>query len=205
MPEQTENRFAIYDWILARTAARSRVLDVGCGDGELLSRLAEQREVEACGIEISQQCVIRAVQRGLTVHHGNAEEGLYNYPDSSFDLVILSLAMQELEHPRSVLRECFRVGRRVLVVFPAFGHWKARWQLALLGRAPVTGSFPHAWHESPNRHYLTVKDWESFCHEEQWRTIDRGFLRTGSPVRLLPNLRAEVALYLLEFRGISGG
>ncbi|RPJ58210.1 MAG: methionine biosynthesis protein MetW [Acidobacteria bacterium] len=198
MPDQLENRSAIYEWILKRTASRGRVLDVGCGDGELLSRLAEHRGVEATGIELSQECVIRAVQRGLSVHHGNAEEGLCNYPDGAFDLVILSLAVQELEHPRNVLRECLRVGRRVLVVFPAFGHWRARWQLAFLGRSPVTPSFPHAWHDSPNRHYLTVKDWEQFCNDEGWKVLEKGFLTGGSTFRLLPNLRAEVALYLLE-------
>jgi len=200
MPDQLGNRSTIYGWIFKRTPSHSRVLDVGCGDGDLLSRLAEQREVEATGIEISQECVIRAVQRGLSVHHGNAEEGLCNYPDRSFDLVILSLAVQELEHPRNVLRECLRVGRRVIVVFPAFGHWKARWQLAFQGRAPVTPSFPHAWHDSPNRHYLTVKDWERFCEEEGWRVLEKGFVEGGKAVRLWPNLRAEAALYLLEGR-----
>jgi methionine biosynthesis protein MetW len=198
MPGQERNRSVIYRWIMERTPRGGRILDIGCGDGELLGHLVEQREAQGTGIELSQEMVIRAVERGLSVHHGDAEEGLYHYSDACFDLVILSLAVQELAHPRRVLRECFRVGRRVIVVFPCFGYWRMRWQLALVGRAPITPSFPHNWHSSPNRHYLTVSDWEEFCKVEGWKVLDEGFVTACDKVRWWPNLRAEVAMYLLE-------
>jgi len=198
MPEQASNRAAIYRWIAQRTPKGGRVLDIGCGEGELLAMLAAERKVRGTGIELSEEAVVKAVQRGLSVHQGDVEEGLDDYGDSNFDLALLSLTIQELKDPRRVMREAFRVGKRVIIVFPNFGHWKARWQLAIRGRAPQTRSLPFTWHDSPNRHFLTIVDWETLCREEPWRVLERDFLRTGRRVKILPNLRAEVAMYLLE-------
>ena len=198
MPEQIENRAAIYRWIVQRTPRAGRVLDIGCGDGELLDRLVQERAVHGTGIEISEQCVMRAVQRGLSVHHGNVEEGLDHYSDQSFDLVIMALTIQEIRDPRRIIQEVLRVGKKSVFVFPNFGYWSARWQLACLGRAPRTAGLPYSWHESPNRHFFTIADWEQFCRDENWRCLDRGFLTKGRTLTLLPNLRAEVALYLLK-------
>jgi len=201
MPRQESNQKAIYRWICEQTPEGGRVLDIGCGDGELLAWLASVRRVRAAGIELSEECVAKAVQRGLSVHHGNVEEGLDHYADRSFDLVVMSLAVQEMQNPLRVLQECFRVGKRVLVVFPNFGHYLARWQLGLLGRAPRTPSFPHSWESSPNRHFFTVEDWDCFCADQGWITIRRAFLKGGHPVIFLPNLLAEVALYLMAEGG----
>jgi len=198
MPEQASNRAQIHRWIAERTPEGGRVLDIGCGEGDLLRRLVDERRVRAAGIELSEASVMKAVQKGLSVHHGNVDEGLDHFGDRTFDLVILSLTLQELGDPRRVLHECFRVGRRVVIVFPNFGYWKARYDLAIRGRAPRTQSLPHTWYESPNRHFLTVADWEEFCKLERWRIVEKAFLAGGHPVSAFPNWKAEVAMYLLE-------
>ncbi len=202
MPEsisyRTDNHSEIYRWILAHTPAGGRVLDIGCGDGELLVRMVKERNVQATGIEKSQDCAVRAIQRGLTVHHGDVEEGLDHYADNGFDLVVLSLTLQETRHPRQVLLECFRVGRRVIVVFPNFGHWRARWQLGWHGRAPRTTILPYPWFESPNSLYITIADWEDFCRGEKWKIADKGFAASGKSIQFFPDWCAEVAMYLLE-------
>jgi methionine biosynthesis protein MetW len=197
MAEPTPNERAAAAWIVAHAPAGGRVLDIGCGDGELLALLARERGVRGTGIELSEDCVIKAVGRGLSVHHGDVEEGLGDYADDSFDLVLLNFTIQELGDPRRALREVFRVGARVLVTFPNFGHWRARWQLAVRGRAPVTANLPHAWYEGPNRHFMTVRDWEELCRAERWLPLDRGCIARGRLVAFLSSLRAEVALYLL--------
>jgi methionine biosynthesis protein MetW len=188
----------IYQWIVERAPTGGRVLDLGCGEGDLLARLVAEKNVKATGVELSEASVMKAIQRGLSVHHGNIEEGLDHYSDQSCDLVVLSLTIQELADPLKVLREAFRVGRQVIIVFPNFGHWKARWQLGVRGKAPNTPSLPYTWYTSPNRHYLTVSDWEEFCRQETWVIADKGFLSGGKMVGCLPNLRAEVAMYLLQ-------
>lgn len=174
------------------------MLDIGCGNGELLTRLVKERNVRGTGIEIAEDCVMKAVQQGLSVHHGNVEEGLDHYPDQSFDLVVMSLTIQELGKPMHVLRESFRVGKQLLVVFPNFAHWRTRWQLAIQGCAPRTPSLPYTWYESPNRHVLTINDWEEFCEQRGWWSISKSFLTKGKRITWWPNLRAEVAMYLLE-------
>ena len=198
MPEHIQNRKEIYRWIVQRTPPQGRVLDIGCGDGELLARLVRERDVHGTGIEISESCVMRAVQRGLSVHHGNVEEGLDHYSDQSFDLVIMALTLQELSDPKTIIHEALRVGKTGAFVFPNFGYFSARWQLAVRGRAPCTAGLPYSWHDSPNRHFFTVSDWDQLCRAENWHTLDRSFITAGKAIRFLPNLRAEVALYLLE-------
>ncbi len=192
------NQIEIDDWIVRHAPAGGKVLDIGCGTGSLLARLAREKNVRGTGIEIAEDCVVKAVQQGISVHHGNVEEGLDHYSDQSFDMVVMSLTIQELGKPIHVLRESFRVGRQLIVAFPNFAHWKTRWQLAVRGRAPRTPSLPYTWYDSPNRHVLTIDDWEEFCHQRGWRSTARGFLRKGKRIHWWPNLRAEVAMYRLE-------
>ncbi len=192
------NHEAVYEWIAAHTPQGARVLDIGCGEGDLLSLLADKRGASGTGIELSEPLVMKAILRGLSVHHGNVEEGLDHFGDRSFDLVVLSLTIQELGDPLRVLREALRVGRRAVIVFPNFAHWRARVQLALAGRAPDIPSLPYTWYESPNRHYLSALDWEDFVRQEDWHIAARGFISGGETVRFLPNLLAEVAMYLVE-------
>jgi len=200
MPAQEKNHTAIYQWLCEQTPQGGKVLDVGCGGGDLLALLVEERGVRGTGIEIDEACVVQAVQRGLSVHHGNAEEGMDHYADGSFDMVILSESIQEMRDPLHLLAEAFRISKQVLIVFPNFGYWPGRCQLALGGRAPRAGSLPHVWYTSPNRHYFTIADWESFCIERDWQCVRRGFLADGRRITFLPNLRAQVAMYLMESR-----
>lgn len=198
MLEHPDNRTAIFDWISARTPMGARVLDIGCGRGDLLAKLVEERKIQAMGIELAQEKVMAAVGRGLSVHHGDADEGLSSLLDRSFDLTIFSLTIQELANPLAVLREALRVSQRMVVVFPNFGYWPGRWQLAIQGRAPQTGTLPYSWFESPNRHFLTIKDWRELCQSEKWRILEDCYLAGGRQVKRLPNLRAEVAIQLVE-------
>jgi homoserine O-acetyltransferase/O-succinyltransferase len=198
MTATQQNREKVYEWILEHTPQGGRVLDIGCGEGTLLGRMVEEREVHGTGIELDEELVVDAVKRGLSVHHGNAEEGMDHYPDDSFDLVVISLAIQEMKTPVRVIREALRLSSRVLISFPNFGNWRARWCLAVKGRAPQTESFPYQWFESPNRHFFTVKDWNDFCNVQSWTLGEKGFLSDGRWIDKLPNLRAEIAMYIIE-------
>jgi methionine biosynthesis protein MetW len=177
--------------------ARSRVLDLGCGEGELLQWLVESKDVEARGVEISREKVQRAIARGVSVFQGDIDEGLADYPAGAFDYVILSQTLQETHHPRQVLREMLRVGRRAIVAFPNFGHWRVRLSMLTSGRAPRTRLFPYAWYESPNIHFLTVRDFEELAALEGYRVERRYCLAGPRRVSFLPNLMAEVAVFLV--------
>jgi methionine biosynthesis protein MetW len=177
---------------------KTRVLDLGCGDGELLEWLAENKDVDARGVEISGAKVQRAIARGVSVYQGDIDQGLADYPDNAFDYVILSQTLQETYRPRKVLREMLRVGRRVIVAFPNYGHWRVRLSLLFSGRAPKTDRFPHHWYESPNIHFLTVHDFEDLAALEGLMVERRYFLSGSRTMTLLPNLLAEVAVYLVS-------
>ena len=178
--------------------SNTRVLDLGCGEGELLEWLAENKGVQARGVEISSAKVQRAIARGVTVFQGDIDQGLADYPDQAFDYVILSQTLQETHHPRNVLREMLRVGRRVIVAFPNFGHWRVRLAMLFSGRAPRTKLFPYEWYESPNIHFLTVHDFEELANREGMVVERRYFLSGHWRGRWLPNLMAEVAVFLIS-------
>jgi methionine biosynthesis protein MetW len=176
----------------------SRVLDLGCGDGELLAWLADHKRVDARGVEVAGARVQRAISRGVSVFHGDIEEALADLPDQAFDYVILSQTLQETREPLKILREMLRVGRRGIVAFPNFGHWTARLAHLWTGRAPKTKLFPHDWYDSPNIHFLTVHDFQALAQNERW-TVERNiFLRGQRRIALLPNLLAEVAVFLIR-------
>jgi methionine biosynthesis protein MetW len=177
---------------------RSKVLDLGCGDGELLEWLALNKSVDARGVELSSAKVRRAISRGVSVYQGDINEGLADYPDHAFDYVILSQTLQETHRPLKVLREMLRVGRRVIVAFPNYGHWTVRLSLLIGGRAPKTALFPYDWYESPNIHFLTVLDFEQLASIEGLAIERRYFLSGSRNVHLLANLLAEVAVYLVS-------
>jgi methionine biosynthesis protein MetW len=149
--------------IAEMVAQGSRVLDVGCGDGALLQLLADTKQVDGRGIEVSRERVNACVARGLSVIQGDADRDLDDYPDGAFDYAILSLTIQATRHPKTVLEHLLRIGRRAIVSFPNFGHWRVRSQLLLTGRMPVTENLPDAWYSSPNAHLCTIKDFADLC------------------------------------------
>ena len=176
----------------------TKVLDLGCGEGELLLWLAENKGVDARGVEIAGVMVQRAYARGVSVYQGDIDEGLADYPSSAFDYVILSQTLQQTQRPLKVVREMLRVGRRVIVAFPNFGHWAVRLSMLVGGGAPKTKLFPYNWYDSPNIHFLTVRDFEALVRVERLVVERRYFLAGRRKVWLLPNLLAEVAVYLLS-------
>jgi len=164
---------------------RTKVLDVGCGDGSLLSLLAEERGVDARGIELSQKGVNHCVAKGLSVIQGDADTDLADYPDDAFDYVILSQTLQATRHPRRVLEHMLRIGRHAIVSFPNFGHWRIRYQVGLRGRMPVTDNLSFAWYETPNIHFCTIRDFVALVDEIDAR-IERSVAldHNGEPLRV---------------------
>ncbi len=181
-----------------------RVLDVGCGDGQLLRLLSEGRGVDARGIELSRDGVANCVAQGLAVIQGDADTDLIDYPDDSFDYVILSQTIQATRNPRKVLEQMLRVGRRAIVSFPNFGHWRIRASLLFRGRMPVTENLPDAWYDTPNIHFCTIRDFDDLVRDvgavtERARALDAA----GHPLRLNApwwfwNLFGEQAVFLLK-------
>lgn len=149
--------------IAEMVAQGSRVLDVGCGDGALLQLLADTKNVDGRGIEVTRERVNACVARGLSVIQGDADRDLVDYPDAAFDYAILSLTIQATRQPKVVLDQLLRLGRRAIVSFPNFGHWQVRARLAFTGRMPVTENLPDAWYVSPNAHLCTIKDFADLC------------------------------------------
>lgn len=151
----------------------ARVLDIGCGDGELLSLLEAERHVDGRGIELRQSNVNLCVARGLSVVQGDADQDLEHYPDKAFDYAILSQTLQATRHPRYVLEQLLRIGQHAIVSFPNFGNWRIRLQFLVQGRMPVTPSLPEPWHETQNIHHCTIKDFLALCE-----TVDAKVERT---------------------------
>ena len=184
----------------------SRVLDVGCGDGELL-KLLESRGVDGRGIELSREGVNDCVAKGLAVIQGDADADLADYPDDAFDYVILSQTLQATRHPRMVLEHMLRIGRHAIVSFPNFGHWRIRLQIALGGHMPHTDNLPYAWYETPNIHFCSIKDFRQLCQVAGAKIEQAVALNAwGRRMRLkMPwwfwNLFGEQAVFLLSRRG----
>ena len=182
----------------------ARVLDIGCGDGELIEHLIRLKSADARGIEIDMAEATEAVAAGLPVIHGDADNDLAFYPDGAFDYVVLSRTLQAVERPREVLRQMLRIGGRAIVSFPNFGHWQLRVKLLLDGRMPDNETWSRPWYETPNIHPCTIRDFFALCAMdgyvvERWLAVDEKGLSTPwkrSP--WLANLFGEQALFLLR-------
>ena len=145
----------------------TRVLDVGCGDGSLMSLLDEEKQIEVRGLELNQENVQECIHKGLPVIQGNAETELHQFPDKSFDYVVLSQTLQAFYEPEKVLRNLLRIGKSVVISIPNFGFWKVRIKLLFFGEMPVTKTLPNTWYNTPNLHMCTIKDLFNFCDEKK--------------------------------------
>ena len=177
----------------------SRVLDLGCGDGELLALLRDTRRCSGYGIEIADANVLACTKRGVDVIQLNLEDGLALFEDRSFDVVLQLDTLQNLRNTEHMLRETARVGRTGIVSFPNFAHWPNRLRVAF-GRMPVTKALPYEWYDTPNIRVGTYADFEVLARKEGLRVIDAFGIEAGRPVRRFPNLRASVALFKFEGR-----
>ncbi|MEJ2059433.1 MAG: methionine biosynthesis protein MetW [Gammaproteobacteria bacterium] len=178
----------------------SRVLDLGCGDGTLLSWLADQKQVTGYGMEIDPDNIVRCIERGVHVAQTDLDNGLEEFFDEdSFDYVVMTQTLQAIRHPKHLLAEMMRVGREGIVTFPNIGHWRSRIQFSFDGRMPVTRSLPNQWYNTPNIHLCTLRDFEALCTELGIRILQRSVVdinhHTHLGMRLFPNLLGEIALY----------
>lgn len=179
--------------------AGDKVLDLGCGDGALLEYLTRRKQVKGRGVELSEAGVLACVRRGLSVRQGNLQEGLADYPDASFDAVILAQTLPFLDNPTMILREMLRVGKKAIVSFPNWGHWRCRLELLLTGRIPQAPDLPQPWYEAPRWQAFTVTDFAHFCHDIGVHIEREIYLARGRriQVRKFKNLRPTTAIFAL--------
>ena len=182
----------------------TRVLDVGCGDGVLMEFLQNNKDIDIRGIEISKDNCQKCVGKGLTVIEGDAEKDLSQFPDSSFDFVILSQTLQAFLNPEIVIQELLRVGKKAIVTVPNFGFWKVRIHLLIKGTMPITKNLPDEWYNTPNLHMCTIKDFYKFCHERHIK-LDKALALCSEKISFIneanlniKNLSAELGIFLIE-------
>jgi len=182
----------------------SSVLDLGCGDGVLLNRLVDEKNVKAQGIEVDEQAIYKCVAKGLSVFHGDIDSGLSEYNDDSFDYVILSQSFQQVHKPDLVLKESLRVGKEVIVSFPNFAHYSARLQITFRGKTPVTPSLPYEWYNTPNLHFLSISDFIEYCGKRDIKVKKSAFVGMNRRVKIIPNLFALIGIFLITESDTGG-
>ena len=181
-----------------------RVLDVGCGDGTLMEFLKNYKEIDVRGIEIQKNNVQKSISKGLTVIEGNAEKDLVQFPDKSFDYVILSQTLQAFLNPEIVINELLRIGKKAIVTVPNFGYWRVRLHLLIKGTMPITKNLPDEWYNTPNIHMCTIKDFCNFCTNRKIK-LDKSLAIHGKQTSVInnanltiKNLSAELGIFLIE-------
>jgi len=185
----------IRNWI----APNAKVLDLACGDGELLSWLKQHKQVSGYGLEIDPVFINKCIERGVNVLEQDLDLGLSNFADASFDVVIMTQSLQALRFPHLVLDEMLRIGKTCIITFPNFGHWTCRLYLAGLGKMPVSKFMPYEWFDTPNIHFCTFKDFENLCQGRGYQVLERLAVdqkhQHKLSISLLPNLFAEIGIY----------
>lgn len=202
-PEANSMRFdlkIIASWI----DPQSKVLDLGCGSGELLYHLKHEKQVIGTGIDRHEDQVARCIANGLTVLQGDINEEVLDYPDNAFDYVILSQTLQQVYEPAELLKTLLRIGRKVVVSFPSFSHWAARLSLLLTGCAPVTKELPYEWYDTPNIRVISIKDFRNFSKKVGFAILREAAVNThicdkrdGHIITILPTLRATYGIFLI--------
>jgi len=188
-----------YRVIVDLVKPESSVLDLGCGDGELLALLKREKKIiKSQGIELDEQAIYKCVAKGLSVFHGDIDSGLAEYEDNSFDYVILNQTFQQVKKPDIVLSESLRVGGEVIVGFPNFAHYKARYHLGIRGIAPITRSLPYQWYDTPNIHFLSIADFVYYCRKRDIKILKSFYLGENKPVSFFPNVRALLGIFLIS-------
>ncbi|WP_409524096.1 methionine biosynthesis protein MetW [Nitrincola sp. MINF-07-Sa-05] len=185
----------IRDWI----APESHVIDLGCGDGELLSHLVAEKNVRGYGIEIDHDNITRCIENGVNVIEKDIDEGLASIRNNSFDTVVMTQALQTMHRPDEIVEEMLRIGKECIVTFPNFAHWRVRGYLALRGKMPVSKFLSYTWYNTPNIHFFTFKDFEELCLERNIKILQRTVVdhahRDRWWIQLWPNMLGEIAIY----------
>jgi methionine biosynthesis protein MetW len=184
----------ILDWI----DHDSSVLDLGCHEGGLLSLIVKDKNARAHGIEIDEKAIYKCVELGLSVSQQDIDNGLSEYNDESFDYVILNQSLQQVKKPDTVLKESLRVGKEVIIGFPNFAHYKSRYQIFFMGKTPITPSLPYEWYETLNLHFLSISDFRDYCRRKDIRIKRTAFIGNNGKANILPNLFAEIGLFLIS-------
>ena len=181
----------------------SKVLDLGCGDGSLLKKLIDEKDVRGIGVEIDQNSAISAIEKGLSIIQGNIDEGLKEFSDKEYDWVILNQTVQSTDKPDYVIEEMLRVGKKVVVSFPNFAYWKVRFYLFFKGRMPKSKVLPFEWFDTPNIHLLTINDFYEFCHKRNINILQsvymtRAKVRRGVLIRAISNFFTEEVMFVIS-------
>lgn len=191
MTELRDDLQLIYGWI----PAGSRVLDLGCGKGELLSALIREKNCSGYGVEIDTEGVLASIERGISVIQADLEQGLRDFDDNSFDIIVLSQTIQAMQNTETILQDLTRVAKQAIVSFPNFGYWKNRLQIGLLGHMPVSERMPYQWYNTPNIHWCTLQDFDRLCAKNHIRVLERTVMTAGRRINILPNLLGSLAFY----------
>jgi len=177
---------------------KSRVLDLGCGNGDLLYLLAKEKNALVQGIEISEEAVYQCVEKGLSVFHSDIDSGLAEYPDKSFDYVILNQSLQEVKKIDLVMEEALRVGSKAVIGFSNFAHIKARLMMFFRGKAPITKSLPYRWFDTPNVRFLSISDFKDYCTVKGFKVLKVRYLGKKKEIKFWPNLLAFNAIFVIQ-------
>jgi len=175
----------------------TKVLDVGCGKGELLELLIREKKVRATGLEINDSAVYECVAKGLSVYHGDVEEGLLDYADNFFDFVIMDETIQELRKPEFSIDESLRVGKKLIITLPNFAYYKIRFQIFFKGKLPITKELPYEWYNTPNLRIITIKDFREFCRKKNIKILKEIFVTDKKYIKIFPNFFAAYGVFLL--------